>query len=135
MSHLVVRIVLGLGALGAVFAYGGGQDPNLPVIGEILFTTPSNAAPWDKAFRSGLHDLGYIEGKNVSIVARYANGDASQVPALIQEMIALHVSVLWVMPFHLAYLLTPTCSLSIGTWPNPCAPPTRSSSHEFQRWQ
>jgi putative ABC transport system substrate-binding protein len=71
------------------------EGRKLPVVGQVLFTNPSNARPWDEAFRGGLHDLGYVEGKNITVVVRYANGDSSQLPAILQELIALRVDVLW----------------------------------------
>jgi putative ABC transport system substrate-binding protein len=81
-------------AIAPALAYAA-EGQKLPVIGQVLFTNPSNARPWDEAFRGGLHDLGYVEGKNITIVVRYANGDSSQLPAILQELIALRVGVLW----------------------------------------
>jgi putative ABC transport system substrate-binding protein len=50
------------------------------------------------AFREGLRELGYIDGKNVTIIARYANGDVARVPVVVDELIALQVDVLAVTP-------------------------------------
>ena len=54
------------------------------------------AKPFDDAFRQGLRDLGYVEGKNVTILPRYAHGDSAQFPALLRELIAFNVDVLFV---------------------------------------
>ena len=90
---VVAAITLVLMANGVAH---GADSQRLPTIGEVLFSTPSNAAPWDKAFRDGLRALGYVEGENVAIVTRYAEGDASKLPAIFNELIALHVDVLLV---------------------------------------
>ena len=50
------------------------------------------------AFREGLRELGYVDGKNVIIIARYANGDVTQVPTAIDQLIALPVDILVVSP-------------------------------------
>ena len=36
-----------------------------------------------KAFREGLHELGYIEGRNITLESRWANGAASELPRLV----------------------------------------------------
>jgi len=74
----------------------GADGQRVPVIGEVLFSTPSNAAPWDKAFRDGLRALGYIEGENINIVTRYAEGDASKLTAIFNELLTLQVDILLV---------------------------------------
>ncbi len=47
-----------------------------------------------KAFREGLHDLGYIEGKNIIIEWRYANGNLDRLPELAAELVRLKVDVI-----------------------------------------
>jgi putative ABC transport system substrate-binding protein len=47
------------------------------------------------AFRQGLQDLGYIEGQNLVLEHRSADGDASRFPALVSELIALNVDLLF----------------------------------------
>jgi putative tryptophan/tyrosine transport system substrate-binding protein len=48
---------------------------------------PSNPANSEKAFRAALRDLGYIEGKNFALEARYAKGDRGSIPALVAELV------------------------------------------------
>jgi len=50
--------------------------------------------PWIDAFRQGLHDLGYIEGKNILIERRYAAGRYEQLPVLSAQLLALKVDVI-----------------------------------------
>lgn len=71
-----------------------GENEKLPTIGEVWSGDASIAKPFDKAFRSGLRDLGYVEGKNVRILAACANGDVTRVRALVEEMVARRVDVL-----------------------------------------
>jgi putative ABC transport system substrate-binding protein len=70
----------------------------LPLIGEVWFSNPSIAGPYDLAFRDGLRELGYVDGKNVTIVTRYANGDVAQVPVVLDQLISLPVDVIAVSP-------------------------------------
>jgi ABC-type uncharacterized transport system substrate-binding protein len=46
------------------------------------------------AFREGLRNLGYVEGKNIQIEFRFANGDNDRLPGLIAELIGLNVDVI-----------------------------------------
>jgi putative ABC transport system substrate-binding protein len=52
--------------------------------------------PWPPidTFRRALHDLGYIEGKNVSFEYRYAKGDDERLPALANDLVGLNVDVI-----------------------------------------
>jgi putative tryptophan/tyrosine transport system substrate-binding protein len=46
------------------------------------------------AFREGLRNLGYVEGKNIQIEFRFAGGDNDRLPSLIAELIGLNVDVI-----------------------------------------
>jgi putative ABC transport system substrate-binding protein len=46
------------------------------------------------AFRIGLRDLGYVEGRNLDIEFRFAEGDANRLPRLVAELVALNVEVI-----------------------------------------
>jgi len=69
-----------------------------PTIGQIFGSTPIVAKPYDEAFRQGLRELGYIDGKNIKVISRYANGDASLFPSLLDELIKLKVDVILATP-------------------------------------
>ena len=58
--------------------------------------TPSQSSPNENitAFRQGLHDLGYIEGKNIIIEYRGAGGKMERLPELVAELIGLGVSII-----------------------------------------
>src|SRR5437773_3151885 len=56
--------------------------------------TPSTPDPNGQAFRQGLQDLGYIEGKNILVEYRYTGGMTDRVPKLVDELVRLKVDVL-----------------------------------------
>src|SRR5262245_16961519 len=55
---------------------------------------PAGPDPLLEAFRQGLHDLGYVEGHNMFIESRYAEGQEDRLPALAVELVRLPVDVL-----------------------------------------
>jgi putative ABC transport system substrate-binding protein len=63
-------------------------------IGVLSPFASSDAARWHEAFRQGLRELGWIEGKNISIEYRYAEGHADRLPALATELVRLKVDVI-----------------------------------------
>ena len=50
--------------------------------------------PQAEAFRQGLRDLGYVEGKNMVVEYRYAEGKMDRIPSLVAELVQLKVDVL-----------------------------------------
>ena len=86
-------------ALGAVlFALGlsaeAQQPTKVPRIGYLSATTASTISDRTEAFRQGLRELGYVEGKNIVIEWRYAEGKLDRLPALAAELVALKVDVI-----------------------------------------
>jgi putative tryptophan/tyrosine transport system substrate-binding protein len=63
-------------------------------IGYLVFTSPSAHAKNSQAFRASLRDLGYVEGKNVVIEFRFAEGNNQRVSDLAAELIRLNLDVL-----------------------------------------
>jgi putative tryptophan/tyrosine transport system substrate-binding protein len=68
------------------------QQPKGPVIGYLNSIT-YNAEDL-AAFRQGLADLGFIEGQNVTVLYRYADGQYERLPALAAELVAQQVGVI-----------------------------------------
>jgi len=67
----------------------------IPRIGYVrVVGTPSPPGPNVEAFRQGLRDLGYVEGENIVIEFRYAEGKADRIPSLVAELVQLKVDVL-----------------------------------------
>jgi putative ABC transport system substrate-binding protein len=65
-----------------------------PRIGFLGNSTPALEAKLVESFREGLRDLGYVEGRNISIEYRWAEGNYELLPSLVAELIALKVEVI-----------------------------------------
>lgn len=84
-----------VGGVAATWPLGArAQQQALPVIGYLSSRSPRNSADIIAAFRRGLNDEGFVEGRNVMIESRFADGKFDQLPALAAELIARNVSVL-----------------------------------------
>jgi putative tryptophan/tyrosine transport system substrate-binding protein len=70
------------------------QPKNVPRIGYLLEGSSSSAADRVDTFRDGLRDLGYVEGKNIVIDYRYAEGKFDRFPELAAELVRLKVYVI-----------------------------------------
>jgi putative ABC transport system substrate-binding protein len=70
------------------------QGKRLPRIGFLASGSRSYHKEVVEAFRQGLRDLGYIEGKNIVIEYRYAEGETDRFPKLVAELLQLQVNVL-----------------------------------------
>src|SRR3954453_12922727 len=69
------------------------QPAKVPRIGFLHYGSPGPSPEID-AFRQGLRELGYIEGKNITIEYRCASGQVGQMPELAAEMARLKVEVM-----------------------------------------
>jgi putative ABC transport system substrate-binding protein len=70
------------------------QPKKVPRIGYLATSPLSTIAARTEAFRQGLRELGYVEGKNVVIESRYGEGKAERLPALAAELVRLKVDVI-----------------------------------------
>jgi putative ABC transport system substrate-binding protein len=88
-------VALGAGALAAPLASFAQQPPaKFARIGFLGNSTAALEANLIGPFREGLRDLGYVEGQNILIEYRWAEGKYERFPALIAELIALKVDVI-----------------------------------------
>jgi putative ABC transport system substrate-binding protein len=89
--------VVALLAIGAApFATHAQQAAKIPRIGLLSPFSPSATAVWHQAFRLGLRDLGWVEGKNISIEYRYAEGRNDRLPDLAADLVRLKVDIIFV---------------------------------------
>ena len=87
-------IALGAGVLMAPLASYAQQPANVPRIAYLGATSLTANASRVEAFRQGLRELGYVEGKNIVIEFRSADGEQGRLPALVAELIRLKVDII-----------------------------------------
>jgi putative tryptophan/tyrosine transport system substrate-binding protein len=64
------------------------QQPEMPLIGWLNSGTPRTFAKFLKAFQQGLREQGFVEGRNVTIEYRWAEGHFDELDALVAELVA-----------------------------------------------
>jgi putative tryptophan/tyrosine transport system substrate-binding protein len=89
----VVFLLAGL-ALAFVHIAEAQQPSKVPKIGFLVVPSRSFFADRMESFRQGLHSLGYVEGKNILIEYRYAEGKLDRLPNLAAELIRLKVDII-----------------------------------------
>jgi putative tryptophan/tyrosine transport system substrate-binding protein len=84
--------VLGSAAVWPLAAHA--QQPKLPIIGFLGTATPATWGPWSTAFVQRLHELGWIEGQNVTIEVRWAEGRSDRFAEIAAEFVRLKVDII-----------------------------------------
>src|ERR1044072_4115614 len=70
------------------------QEPKVPRIGFLVAGTASAISSPSEAFRQGLLQLSYVEGKNIVVEYRYGEGNLDNLPALAAELVKLKTDVI-----------------------------------------
>ena len=85
--------ILGVTAASPKTAFA--QQQRIPIVGFVGFATPAIDSVVLIPFRQALADLGYVEARTIVVEARYANGEVKRGHALIDELAAIPVDVLF----------------------------------------
>jgi len=94
MDRRAFVIGVGSGLLNAPLLAEGQQGTRVPRVGYLSPLTASVDASRSEAFRQGLRELGYIEGRNIMVEYRFADGHLDRLPALAGELVGLNVDVI-----------------------------------------
>jgi putative ABC transport system substrate-binding protein len=70
-----------------------GQEKQIARIGWVTAQQAASLEPYIEAFRSGLADLGYVEGRNLVLVLRYGDDNLERVPELATELVRIPVDL------------------------------------------
>jgi putative ABC transport system substrate-binding protein len=70
------------------------QQPTMPVIGYLSARSPDDTVHLVAAFRRGLAENGYVEGRNVTLEYRWALGQYERLPAMAAELVRLPVTII-----------------------------------------
>jgi putative ABC transport system substrate-binding protein len=93
MNRRSFLIVVAGGAMGTP-CVGWTQGEAMPVIGFLNSGSPAAFEKFVTAFREGLNGAGYIEGQNLSVEYRWANGEYDRLPALANELARRQVALI-----------------------------------------
>ncbi len=74
-------------------SFSGAQQP-MPRVGYLSVLSHASDRTRSEAFRQGLRELGYVDGQNIGIEARYAEGDLKRLPGLASELVSLKPDVI-----------------------------------------
>ena len=94
MKHNVFGVALCTMLLAFNFPVNAQQPSKVPKIGFLVVPSRSFFADRMESFRQGLHGLGYVEGKNILIEYRYADGKLDRLSELAKELVGLKVKII-----------------------------------------
>ena len=93
-GHEATRFITLLGCAAAALPLGArAQQVPTPVIGYLSALSETQAASQLAAFRRGLNEAGFVEGQNVAIEFRWANGQYDRLPAMATELVRRPVTL------------------------------------------
>jgi putative ABC transport system substrate-binding protein len=94
MKSKIITIALRALLVALSFPVQAQQPTKIPRIAYLAGSSPSAMSARTDAFRQGLRELGYVEGKTIVVEWRFGEGKADQVPRLVAELVRLKVNVI-----------------------------------------
>ncbi len=94
MKRRVFVSAVGMGLLAAPLRLAAQQPKRVPRVGYLFSFTPAEAKHLWEACRQGLRELGYVEGQNIALEPRWADGGYERLPELAAELVRLNVDVI-----------------------------------------
>ena len=94
MKNKITVLTLCAMLFALCFAAEAQQPARIPRIGFLIASSPSTVAPRMDAFLQGLRELGYMEGKNIVIERRHAEGKQERLPGFAAELVSLKVDLI-----------------------------------------
>ena len=97
MSNKTIIVLLVALAIGSIHLAEAQQTKKVPKIGFLVSGSPSSTREVGEveAFRQGLRELGYVEGQNIAIEYRYAEGAEERLLNLAAELVQLKVDIIF----------------------------------------
>jgi putative ABC transport system substrate-binding protein len=89
------EFIMGLGGAAAAWPFAAGAQSQIPIIGYLGATSRDKDARTLAALREGLGEMGFVEGQNVAIEYRWAEGQYDRLPALAADLIEKRVDVIF----------------------------------------
>src|SRR6266852_4669067 len=93
MRRAILGLLIALGVLSALPLEAAEAAEATKVVG-VLFGSTSRNVPWMQSFLDELQDQGYVEGQNMRIEFRSAEGNIERLPSLAAELVALKPDVI-----------------------------------------
>jgi putative tryptophan/tyrosine transport system substrate-binding protein len=88
-----VALALALGLFAAIPAVAQNAE-NLPIVGILRINTSNTVEPFATGFKDALAALGLVDGRNIRIEVRYAEGDVERLPELARSLVRAKASVI-----------------------------------------
>jgi|SRR5918996_2416658 hypothetical protein len=138
MKSKIISFVLGALLFALCFSAEAQQPKSVARIGYLSVLSPSSNSTRIEAFRQGLRELGYVEGQNIAIESRHADGKLDRLPDLAGELVRLKVDVIVVGGSTATraaknvlgfYCRTAALTAYLARWPR--ALPRSAASREF----
>src|SRR6516165_8910033 len=88
------EFIAGLGSAAAWPLTARAQQAGMPVVGLVSLGSADASASYMAAFRKGLGETGYVDGKNVTVEYHYLEGQYDRLPALMADLVRRRVAVI-----------------------------------------